>query len=361
MDRNHHNDGSDGESICDLESNAALSESGGKHDQETQVRQRERENFGGDFVNFFRGCFMGAADAVPGVSGGTIALILGHYQRLIAAISQFDLSALQMLRQRRFSAAWKHIDGRFLAMLGLGIVVGVVTFLRLMGWLLDHYLAETLAVFLGLLVASVWIVQAHVDRWTTTRVCCFVAGAAVAVLIAMLPSGHGSGGLLFLFGTAAVAICAMILPGISGALVLVMFGSYHRVTGLIKDFLKLNVTLDGLLQLVAFGSGCLFGLLAFSRVLHWLLLHYRGSTMAALMGLMVGSIVKLWPLQRPTQETANLDPKNRVMEYVAVEQWNGSLVLLMILTLGSFLTVMAIEWYGRKQSAAIAGDSAHES
>jgi len=77
--------------------------------------------------------------------------------------------------------------------------------------------------------------------------------------------------------------------------------------------------------------------------------------------LMVGSIVKLWPLQRPTQETANLDPKNRVMEYVAVEQWNGSLVLLMILTLGSFLTVMAIEWYGRKQSAAIAGDSAHES
>ena len=311
-------------------------------------------NFGNDLINLLRGVCMGAADAVPGVSGGTIALIMGHYQRLIAAFSHFDVSLLEMIRKRQFTTAFKHVDGRFLAMLAVGILVGVVTFLRLMGWLLDNHLPETLAVFLGLLLASVWIVQGYVEHWTVSRMFCLVSGIVAAVLISRLPAGQGSGSLLFLFGTSAIAICAMILPGISGALVLVMFGSYHLVTGLIKDFLKLNITLEGFLQLVAFGSGCVFGLLAFSRILNWLLLHFRSSTMAALMGLMVGSIVKLWPLQRPTRETADLDLKNRVMEYVAIDAWSGSLFLLLLLAVGSFAAVLALEWYGKKLSQRIA-------
>ncbi len=318
------------------------------------------EGISGDLINCLRGCCMGAADAVPGVSGGTIALIMGHYQRLIAAISHVDGSLLGMLRKRQVALAYQHVDGRFLTMLAIGIVIGVVTFLRLMGWLLDNHLPETLSVFLGLLLASVWIVQAHVDRWTVARILWFLGGAVAAVLISRLPAGEGNGNLFFLFGTAAIAICAMILPGISGALVLVMFGSYHMVTGLIKDFLKLNITMDGFLQLVAFGSGCVFGLLAFSRILNWLLLHFRSTTMAVLMGLMVGSIVKLWPLQRPTDETASLDLKNRVMEYVWPSQWsdsqlngsplNGSLWLLLLLTAGSFAIVLAIEWYGKRRA-----------
>jgi len=311
-------------------------------------------NFGSDLVNLLRGCCMGAADAVPGVSGGTIALIMGHYQRLIAAISHFDVSLLEMIRKRQFAAAVEHVDGRFLTMIAAGILIGVATFLRLMGWLLENHLSETLAVFLGLLLASVWIVQGYVERWTVSRMVCLVSGIVAAVLISRLPAGEGSGSLLFLFGTAAIAICAMILPGISGALVLVMFGSYHLITALIKDFLKLNITLDGFTQLVAFGSGCVFGLLAFSRILNWLLLHFRSSTMAALMGLMVGSIVKLWPLQRPTRETADLDLKNRVMEYVPLSQWSGSLVLLLLLAVASFVVVLALEWYGKKLSERIA-------
>jgi putative membrane protein len=312
----------------------------------------------GDLINCLRGCCMGAADAVPGVSGGTIALIMGHYQRLIAAISHFDVSLLGMLRKRQVASAYKHVDGRFLTMLAVGIVMGVVTFLRLMGWLLDNRLPETLSVFLGLLLASVWIVQAHVDRWTVGRILWALGGVVAAVLISRLPAGEGNGSLLFLFGTAAIAICAMILPGISGALVLVMFGSYHMVTGLIKDFLKLNITMDGFLQLVAFGSGCVFGLLAFSRILNWLLQHFRSTTMAVLMGLMVGSIVKLWPLQRPTEDTASLDLKNRVMEYVWPSQWNssdwnGSTWPLLLLTVGSFALVLAIEWYGKRRAGQL--------
>lgn len=308
------------------------------------------EGIVGDLINCVRGCCMGAADAVPGVSGGTIALIMGHYQRLIAAISHVDLSLINMLRKRQIALAFKHIDGRFLTMLAVGIVIGVVTFLRLMGWLLDNRFPETLAVFLGLLLASAWIVQAHVERWTISRILWFFGGVVAAVFISRLPAGEGNGSLLFLFGTAAIAICAMILPGISGALVLVMFGSYHMITGLIKDFLKLNITVEGFLQLLAFGSGCVFGLLAFSRMLNWLLLHFRSTTMAALMGLMIGSIVKLWPLQRPTEATAGLDLKNRVMEYVSPTQWDGSLWPLLLLAVGSFGIVLAMEWYGKRRA-----------
>lgn len=317
--------------------------------------QSHDQGLADDLINCLRGCCMGAADAVPGVSGGTIALIMGHYQRLIAAISHFDVSLLGMLRRRQVALAYGHVDGRFLTMLAVGIVIGVVTFLRLMGWLLDNRLPETLSVFLGLLLASVWIVQAHVERWTVVRMLWFLGGAAVAILISRLPAGEGNGSLLFLFGTAAIAICAMILPGISGALVLVMFGSYHMVTGLIKDFLRLNITIGGFLQLVSFGCGCVFGLLAFSRLLNWLLRHFRSTTMAALMGLMVGSIVKLWPLQRPTEETANLDLKNRLMEYVSPSQWDGSLWSLLLLTIVSFAIVLAMEWYGKRRAEQLTG------
>ena len=213
---------------------------------------------GGDLINCLRGCCMGAADAVPGVSGGTIALIMGHYQRLIAAISHFDVSLLGMLRKRQVALAYKHVDGRFLTMLAIGIVLGVVTFLRLMGWLLDNRLPETLSVFLGLLLASVWIVQDHVDRWTVPRILWFLGGAVAAVLISRLPAGEGNGSLLFLFGTAAIAICAMILPGISGALVLVMFWLLSHGHRFDQRFLEVEDYDGGLLAI-----GCVWERLCF--------------------------------------------------------------------------------------------------
>ena len=307
---------------------------------------------GQDVINFFRGYCMGAADTVPGVSGGTIALILGHYQRLVASISRFDVALILLLRKRRFSEAVKHVDGRFLAMLAVGILAGVATLAGLMHWLLDHCLPQTLSVFLGLLLASVWIVQAYVDRWTLPRVVWFSTGFLLAIMISQLPEGAGDDSLPVLFGTASFAICAMILPGISGAFVLVVFGSYHTVTGLIKDFVRLDISAQGVLQLIAFGSGCLFGLLAFSRILNWLLEHFRGTTMAALMGLMVGSVAKLWPLQVPTPETAELELKDRVMQYVVPADWTGNLMTLVFLGLGSFVAVMAIEWYAKQRSAS---------
>ncbi|MGI9473129.1 MAG: DUF368 domain-containing protein, partial [Rubripirellula sp.] len=189
-----------------------------------------------DVLNVIRGFCMGAADTVPGVSGGTVALILGHYQRLVTAISHVDGELVSLVVQRRFREAAAHVDLRFMVALLVGILTGVGTLAGVMHWLLDHRMPETLAVFLGLLIASVWIVRGYIDRWTPSRFVTFAIGVVVAIVITELPMANGGTGLPFLFGSAMIAICAMILPGISGAFVLLLLGAYHTVTGLIKDF-----------------------------------------------------------------------------------------------------------------------------
>lgn len=305
----------------------------------------------GDIVNVIRGFCMGSADTVPGVSGGTVALILGHYHRLVNAIGQVNSDFIRLLAARQIKQAFYHIDGRFCVALGLGIAIGIVSMSGLMHWLLDRHLPETLAVFLGLMLASVWIVKSYVQSWSAGSVCTLILGIVVAVAITLLPESSGSLSLPYLFISASVAICAMILPGISGAFVLLLFGIYHSVTGLIKDAAKGNITVESLTQIIVFTSGCLFGLLAFSRLLKWLLEHHRDVTMAGLMGLMIGSIRKLWPLQLPTPETANDELKFRVMEYFSPGQWQGSLVTIALLIVVSAIVVLAAEHVAKSSKA----------
>ncbi len=287
---------------------------------------------------------MGAADTVPGVSGGTVALILGHYQRLVTAISHVDLELLSLVRQRHFREAAEHVDLRFLVALGAGVATGIVSLAGIMHWLLDHRMPETLAVFLGLVLASVWIVRRYVDHWGPSRIVAAVLGGIVASVICILPMSQGSTSLPFLFVSASIAICAMILPGISGAFVLLLLGVYHPVTGLIKEAAKGHITVDSATQIIVFASGCAFGLLAFSRVLRWMLEHHSGVTMAGLVGLMIGSIGRLWPMQAPTAATADLEMKYREMEYFSPANWTGtSMVMLMGLAIAAGIAVMVIE------------------
>lgn len=270
-----------------------------------------------DWLNVVRGFCMGAADTVPGVSGGTVALILGHYQRLINAISRVDTTFVGLLLQRRVRDAFDRVDGRFMVALGGGVALGIVSLAGLMHYALDHHLSITLALFLGLVVASVWVVRREVERWTGSRIAACAAGIAIAVGVTMLSPQQASMNLLYLFVCASVAICAMILPGISGAFILLLLGIYHPVTGLIKDAVKGNITSTSALQIIVFTSGCVFGLLAFSRVLRHLLNHHRDATMAALVGLMIGSVGKLWPYQLATPETAELEFKLREFGYAS--------------------------------------------
>ena len=278
----------------------------------------------GDVINVLRGFAMGAADTVPGISGGTIALIMGHYARLVQAISRVDTHLLLTLKQRQWRAAFEYLDARFLLGLGFGIACGIALLANAMHFLLDAFLPETFSVFLGLLVASLWIVIGSVKQWKPLQVATLVSCAGFAVAISSLPTAHGEPSLPYLFLAASVAICAMILPGISGAFVLLVFGVYHPITGVIKDFAKLNFSSDGLAQLAVVALGCSFGLLAFTRLLRFLLERQPSTTLAGLTGLMLGSAVKLWPLQVATPETETLEPKLRVMQYQSPFDWDGT-------------------------------------
>ena len=303
-----------------------------------------------DVTNVMRGFCMGAADTVPGVSGGTIALILGHYEHLVSSISRIDREFIRLAAGRRFRQAWRHIDGRFLTGIGTGIVLGIAILAGLMHWLLDNRLPETFAAFSGLILASVLIVRKHVQHWSMSCYVACAAGIVAAVTIGRLSPSSGADSLVYLFLSASIAICAMILPGISGAFVMLLFGVYHPITGMIKETVKGHVDAASLIKMCVFAFGCLFGLLAFSRLLRWLLDHRQSVTMSALMGLMVGSVDKLWPLQVPTDDTAHLKMKERVMERLSPADWEGSVVLLIAIAFASAAAVLILERVGSQTS-----------
>ena len=303
-----------------------------------------------DVLNVVRGFCMGAADTVPGVSGGTVALIMGHYSRLVTAISRIDVALVRLIINREFRKAAIHLDLQFLCGLAVGIVAGIVSLAGLMHWLLEHQLPETFAAFFGLVIASVLVVRKYIDRWRPSCFISFFTGAVVAIGISQLPQSAGSESLPYLFFAATIAICAMILPGISGAFILLLFGVYHSITGLIKSAAQGDLTLESLTQIGVFCAGCLVGLLSFSRILKWLLANHRSTTMSGLMGLMVGSLVKLWPLQLPTEETAGLEFKQRVFEYVSPVNWPGSFASLVAIAIIAGGMVLLLEKMGEMKA-----------
>ena len=282
---------------------------------------------------------MGAADTVPGVSGGTVALILGHYTRLVTAISRVDSTLLGLIRGGRWRHAARYLDVRFLAALLVGVLTGVVTLAGVMHHALEHYRPMTMAVFLGLMAASVWVVKDNVGRWSGSRWVALVVGGAVAVGVSRLPTGAVDPSPGYVFVAASVAICAMILPGISGAFVLLLFGVYKSVTGTIKEVARGNVDAAAAVRLVAFGGGCLFGLLAFTKLLKWLLANHRDVTMATLVGLMVGSVAKLWPLQRVIVDGQGVE----LVRMYGVGEWEGAVWPLIGAAVAAGLAVWFIE------------------
>lgn len=289
-----------------------------------------RASLSNDLLNLLRGFCMGAADTVPGVSGGTVALVLGHYQRLLRAINSFNITALSLLRTGRWAALWKHCDLRFLLALGVGLVIGAGSMATTMHWLLEHRMPETYAVFFGLILISGWIVAKSVQRWTLAGLVALVAGGVLAYGIALLPIGQANDYGPYLFLTATIAICAMILPGISGAFVLLVLGTYHPVMGMIKQFVHGDISLVLVTNLTLFALGCIIGLAAFSRLLHWLLRVHPDVTMAALVGMMVGSLRKIWPLQQATDATLSLPFDEQQFRIVALSQWDGSSPLVLV-------------------------------
>lgn len=236
---------------------------------------------------FLKGMAMGAADVVPGVSGGTIALVTGIYDRLINAIKSVGLDTLKALKNGGIAAAWRQIDGNFLLVLLAGILSSIVLLASLIHHLLDQQPILVWSFFFGLVLASALYVGSQVSQWKPLYWIVLAAGVLVAGLISTMSPTSIEVTSLTLFGAGALAICAMILPGISGSFILLMMGMYAPVITAIKGF-EIN-------NLVIFASGCVVGILAFSRLLSWLLKHYHNAMLALLTGFMLGALVKIWP------------------------------------------------------------------
>lgn len=239
------------------------------------------------FWTFLKGLAMGAADIVPGVSGGTIAFISGIYDRLLGAISSVDLSLFKTLKTDGISAVWQKVDGTFLLFLFAGMISSILLLSGPIQYLLNNQPVLIWSFFFGLVLASIWLVGRQIKTYNSRNVLLFILGAAVAFWITSLHTLQGNDGLIYIFISGAIAICAMILPGISGAFILLILGVYKIILEAIHDK---NIKL-----LATFGLGCIVGLLAFSRILKWLLLHKRTQTLAILTGFLLGSLNKIWP------------------------------------------------------------------
>ena len=237
---------------------------------------------------FLRGLAMGAADVVPGVSGGTIALITGIYERLLTAIVSADAEALSLLIRGRWQTLWFRVDGSFLTVLMAGILSAIFSLASAIHWLLSHYPQPLWSFFGGLiLVSGAFLVRDEVNLLRINRFIVFALGVSLAVSIALLAPASFIPGLPGYFFAGAIAICAMILPGISGSFILVLLGMYGAVLDAVR-------TLQ-LAELSVFAAGCALGLLTFSRVLQIALARARPAAMAFLGGVLMGSLLAVWP------------------------------------------------------------------
>lgn len=261
-----------------------------------------------------RGIAMGAADIVPGVSGGTIALITGIYDRLLAALASVDAEWFRCILTRRWREAWVHLDGAFLSSLLAGILTSVVVLANAIAWLMQHYPELLWSFFFGLVAASsVYLAHQELSRPRWYEGLALVGGCALAVIIALAPAGAFVPGLVGFFLAGSVAICAMILPGISGSFILLLLGMYQPV---IQALTELR-----LFELFAFATGCGLGLLLFSRLLHWLLEAYRHPVMALLTGFLAGSLVALWPWQHTVSTVLDRHGELRPVQQTPIGPW----------------------------------------
>ena len=271
-----------------------------------------------------KGMGMGAADVVPGVSGGTIAFIVGIYQELLDSIKSINKNSLKQLFTGKFAGFWKEINGNFLLSIVTGIGISVFSLAKIITWLLDTQPILVWSFFFGLVMASICFVSKDIKKWNWKTILSYISGIVVAYYITVTTPAETPNNLLFIFFCGAIAICAMILPGISGSFILVLLGKYFYIMEAVK-------TLNILVMLV-FMSGAVLGITSFSRILSFALRKYHDITIAVLAGFMLGSLNKVWPW-KTTIETyidSHGAVKPLIEENILPNQYLGEAIGLMI-------------------------------
>ena len=297
-----------------------------------------------------RGMLMGAADAVPGVSGGTIAFITGIYEELIFSLKQCGVKALKVLFQEGLKSAWQYINGGFLLALFSGVIISILTVSGVVLYLLANHPILLWAFFFGLILAAVWSVIRHIDKWKIGITATFLIGTVSAFFITTISPTTIDTSPFIVFLSGMIAICAMILPGISGSFILLLLGMYSPMLTAVKEL--------QLVTLSIFASGCVAGLLSFSHILSWMFNHYKTMTLALLGGFMLGSLNKVWPWKQTIESAIDRHGKeiplvqNNILPQTfetlhtqPAYMWYA--IMLMILGMGM---VIGLEKIGQKQA-----------
>ena len=289
------------------------------------------------FFTFFKGLAMGAANVVPGVSGGTIALITGIFERLINAIKSFDTTAIKLLFGGQIKGFFKHIDFNFLVAVGLGIAISIISIARLFDYLLEYHPVYIAAFFFGLILASVFYVAKEVGRWRIIEVMLFLIGAVVAVSISVLSPASPNDSFLYLVVCGVVGACSMILPGLSGSFVLILMGNYQLVMIDAVNEMNLAVLLP-----VVLGAG--IGLLAFSYILAWVFKRFRSQTLSLLSGFILGSLLILWPWKNELTESFGEKVKVVGYDWILPTQFNGEVMMAIVWAFVGVLVIIGMEY-----------------
>ncbi len=297
---------------------------------------------------YLRGIAMGAADIIPGVSGGTIAFITGIYEELLSSIKSVNFAALTVLMKRGPLACWQHINGSFLLALLIGILTSVFSFAHVITYLLEAFPLFVWSFFFGLICASSIFIAKQLKQWDLASFSVFSLGVVAAYFIGQMQPSEFQPSLLMVFGAGAIAICAMILPGVSGSFILVLLGLYNHILAAVRDFQWL--------MLLSFAAGCALGLLSFSYLLSWLFQRYHDLTLASLTGFLVGSLNLVWPWKQVSsfyesssgEKMAFVSHNVTPQTYQLVTGLESNTLICMFLMFSGGLVIVVMEYAGTK-------------
>ena len=298
-----------------------------------------------------KGIGMGAADVVPGVSGGTIAFITGIYEELVTSIKSINIAAARILFKEGIKSFWQTVNGTFLFFLVAGILVSVLSLAKVLEYILINHPVLIWSFFFGLILASAVFVAKKIDRWNIQTGISMLVGIIVAFLITSISPAETTEAYWFIFLSGALAICAMILPGISGSFILLLLGKYEFI---------LNAVNEGKLDILAvLIIGALVGIISFANLLSWLLKRFHHLTIALLAGFMIGSLNKIWPwkvtVETYTNSHGELKPlvEQNVFpgRFQEVSQQDPQLLFAVLLALAGIGIILLFELLSRKDKA----------
>ncbi len=290
-------------------------------------------------LNILKGALMGAANVIPGVSGGTMALLTGIFEKLINAIKSFDLQAIKFACTFKFKELFEHVDIRFLSAIGIGVIASILTFARMLEYLFESHALYVWSFFFGLILASVYFVGKKITKRSIPAFVLFVLGTAFAVAIAFMEPAARNESIPYLVLCGAVAMCSMILPGLSGSFVLLLMGNYELVMIEAVNTFNLKV-------IIPMGIGAAGGLIVFSRLLSWVFKKFHDQTIALLTGFIFGSLSILWPWKEAIIQTFQKgdEIKEKVIGYdYALPELNAETGIALVIMVIGIVIIALIE------------------